>query len=144
MSESFKKDLIRRYNDERRLTHPQWDLFLELLLDITRGSENLEKKHSKRLEELETLLFIFPTKKEYTLPVYVGNQLYHAVMHEPLDTDIDIPDEFGGFSIKKIHLMQALAAYRRACNEILSDIARRYYLDIEFHQEGGQDIATEL
>lgn len=133
--ESYKKKLINKFWEERRLLHPHLSLLYDLTRELVRTTPMKQGKED--YQEWISRLFTIQVggtwsgeEKIHTIPVtvYELDTLYHRNIHEPLDTDIET--EHGIFRV--IEMDTAIKLWIGEVSEILTDVARTYYIDIQF------------
>ena len=121
--DSFRKQLISRFLEERRLTHPH----LSLLFDLCK--ELIRKCHSDKVDK-DVLMERLDQIKNYHINdilfhIYQIDAYYQRNIHNALEVDVETPD--GEFTVGQLDF--AMKMIIGDLTEIVTDIADMYYMD---------------
>lgn len=128
--ESYKKELIRRFWEERRLTHPHITLLYDLAFELYRGSilpAEIRMNFEQHFIQMETL-------HAGTATFHLANaeDLYLRNIHETLETDITT--QYGDCTVAELSI--AIKELIQKITSIVSDMAHLYYADMQIREWG--------
>ena len=129
MAEGYRKKLVERFWEDRKLTYPHLSVLYDIVNELVRKSNDSTTKQ----EYMDKMLEYNHVKISHNgviikVHIYKADTYFQRNIRQLLSTEIDAKE--GTFSVAELDY--SIKVWVNDITQLLTDLAVLYYMDIEF------------
>ena len=137
MVDSYRKKLVDRFWEERRLTHPHLSLLYDVVKQLIDRAHITDARRAQLIERLQELSWIEIHGKKYH--IYEVDAFYQRNITQHLSAPIQTNDH--EFSVGQLDM--AFKFTVSDLSDLASEVAQIYYMDIALNDPFKEEEAME-